>query len=80
MMCHVLFHGASAYVSPLRREWSKRSLALLLRPVASDAPSVAQLRLTGTSCAGTGPPGRKAALADHYGRCREHTSSGSWSS
>jgi hypothetical protein len=27
---------------------------------------MAQLRLAGTSCAGTGPPRRKAALADHY--------------
>ena len=58
-------------------EWSNRSLALLLRTVATDAPSMARLRLAGTSCAGTGSLRRKAALADHYGRCREHTSSGS---
>ncbi len=51
---------------PLLLQWSNRSLALLLRPVVSDAPSMARLRLVGTSCAATGPPRRKAALADHY--------------
>ena len=30
-------------------EWWTRSLALLLRPVAPDAPSMAQLGLAGTS-------------------------------
>jgi len=34
---------------PSAPEWSNRSLALLLRTVAADAPSMARLRLAGTS-------------------------------
>jgi hypothetical protein len=54
-------------VSPRLRKWRNRSLALLLRPVATDFRQPgAQLRLAGTSCASTGSTQRKAALADHY--------------
>ena len=51
---------------PSAPEWSNRSLASLLRPVALATPSLAWLRLVGTSCADTGPPRRKATLANHY--------------
>jgi len=47
-------------------QWWNRFLALLLRAVARFVPAMAWLRLVGTSCALTGPPRRKAALADHY--------------
>jgi hypothetical protein len=79
IMCHVLFHGASACVSPL--------LPRVVEPLPCFAAPARRRRLPPTRCAAAacrhvrmppgGPPRRKAALADHYGRCRGHTSSGS---